>query len=133
MHHLIQASTTLPNFTGKVYRGVDTKLNPTAYAVGTSITWQQFSSTSKSQQQARKFLTVNGSSLLGSIFVITVITAREIELFSAFPEEEEVLLGANSHFKVLSKLEGEAEKKAQLPDLSGYSMRDLDVYILKQL
>merc|ERR1712012_789262 len=96
---------------------------------------QQLSSTSKKQQVARKFLfSPDGSKLSGSFFAIDVKSAgKEIEMFSAFPDEEEVLLKYNVFFKVVKKLETEAEKKAELPHLSAYDMTDLDVYILRQL
>ena len=91
LHHLTEAISTIPAFLGVVYRGIDCKLNPASYAVGSTITWQQFSSASKKAQQARKFLQpVGASGLGGSLFVIEVKTGREIDAFSAFPEEEEV-------------------------------------------
>jgi len=132
LHVLIEATTTLPNLAGVVYRGIDCKLNPASYVVGTTITWQQFSSTSKKQQQARKFVTCDGGRLAGSLLVLHVRTGKEIEIFSEFPEEEEVLLGANSFFRVESKLEGADEKRALLADLAAYDMTDLDVYVMRQ-
>ena len=57
---------------------------------------------------------------------------KEIEAYSAFPEEEEVLLKFNTFFKVTAKLQTEAEKKAELTDLTAYDLSLLDVYILHQ-
>ena len=45
----------------------------------------------------------------------------------------QVLLKSNSFFRVTARLEGEVAKRAQVPDLAGYSMEDLDVYLLKQI
>ena len=57
---------------------------------------------------------------------------KEIEAYSAFPEEDEVLLKFNTFFKVTAKLQTEAEKKAELTDLAAYDLSLLDVYILHQ-
>lgn len=136
LYHLQEAHATLDNFVGRVYRGIDTKLNPDSYAPGKTITWHQFSSTSKKQQVAQRFLSRNagGKKLCGTFFAIDLKSAgKEIEPFSAFPEEEEVLVKFNTFFKVVKKLETEAEKKAELPDLSGFDMADVDAYVLRQL
>ena len=70
------------------------------YEPGKTITWQQFSSASKKQTVAGRFLKSEGSKLTGSIFVIHSKKAKEIELLSVFEEERETLFGCNSHFKV---------------------------------
>jgi len=136
LYHLQEAHATLDSFVGRVYRGIKERLNTDSYAPGKTITWQQFSSTSKKQQVAQRFLLRNpsGKKLCGTFFVIDLSSAgKEIAIFSAFPEEEEVLVKYNTFFKVVKKLETEAEKKAELPDLSGYDMADVDAYVLRQL
>ena len=50
-----------------------------------------------------------------------------------FPDEEEVLLKFNTFFEVMSKLESVEEKEEALPDLAGYNLSNLDVYVLKEL
>ena len=95
------------------------------------MTWQ---STSKVQHQARKFLAGGGANpLRGTMFVIEVKTGKEIDAFSAFPEEAEVLLKFNTFFKVVAKLQTEAEKQSRLGDLAAYNMAALDVYVMKQI
>ena len=133
LFYLQQAATTLHNYCGRVYRGTDSKINPATYADGRTITWQQFSSTSKQQQQARKFLSQSPpSGLSGSMFVIDVTTGKEIEALSQFPEEEEILLMPNTFFRVVSSFSDD-QKRTVLADLSGYDLASLDVYHLSQL
>jgi len=133
LYHLDKGYNTLPNYSGTVYRGTDAVMSEDSYAPGKVITWQQFSSTSKRQQVARKFLLTGAGVLFGSMFIIKVKTGKEIEALSAFPEEEEVLLGLNSFFKVEAKLNSEADKRAQLAHLSGYDMTGLEVYVLSEV
>ena len=47
--HAMSAAGGLPNFVGKVYRGMDAHVKKSAYAAGKVITWQPFSSSSRSQ------------------------------------------------------------------------------------
>ena len=133
LFHMQEAVSTLPNYCGRVYRGIDSKINPSTYADGSIITWQQFSSTSKKQQQARKFLVFRPpSQLSGSMFVIDVKTGKEVEELSQFPEEEEVMLRPNTFFTVIGMV-GNDQKRALLSDLSGYDLASLDVYHLSQV
>ena len=133
LYHLQEAASTLPNYCGRVYRGIGSKMNPSTYANGSTITWQQFSSASKKQQQARKFLGVpTPLQLSGSMFVMDVKSGKEIEELSQFPEEEEVLLRPNTFFKVVRRV-SDAQKRTVLADLSGYDMANLDVYLLSQI
>ena len=71
--------------------------------------------------------------LIGSMFVIESSKAKQIDLLSVFPEEQETLFGCNSHFQVLRLITAHADKKQALPDLAGYDLSNLDVYELKQL
>ena len=116
-----------------MYRGIQVKLPADTYAVGKTITWQPLSSASKSQTVPLTFIKQEGYKLYGSYFVIESNGAKEIEEFSEFPEEEEVLFPLNSHFKVVAKLETLAEKAAALTQLTAYDLTDLDVYKLKQI
>ena len=56
IRHTMNAASGLPNFVGKVYRGIDAHLKAATYAVGRTITWQSFSSSSRSQMAARGFV-----------------------------------------------------------------------------
>ena len=118
---------------GKVYRGIKVLLNHDVYAPGKRITWQAFSSSTKKQTATLDFVNqLPGRNLMGSLFVIDSITAKDIRHFSAIPDEEEVLFPPNSQFKVEKVVASEQEKKALLKDLGAYTMTDLDVYVLKQ-
>ena len=106
------------------------KLPPTLYAVGANITWTQLSSASKKEQVAVKFLQNNSSNkLTGSLFKIKTKKGKDISHFSLFPDEEEVLFKFNTFFKVMSKLENVEGKEDALPDLAGYNLSNLDVYV----
>ena len=54
---------------------------------------------------------------------------KDISHFSLFPDEEEVLFKFNTFFKVMSKLENVEGKEDALPDLAGYNLSNLDVYV----
>ena len=132
--HLVTAANCLPNFVGKVYRGMDMHLPNTVYAEDKVITWQSFSSSSRSQYQARNFVeTLPGVKLSGSMFVIEACVAKKIEKFSDYPGEQEVLFLPNASFKVSKRLQAQHEKQVELDQLSAYDMENLDVYILTQL
>jgi len=132
--HAMSAAGGLPNFVGKVYRGMDAHVKKSAYAAGKVITWQPFSSSSRSQIAARGFVeTLPGVKLSGSMFVIESICAKKIEDFSAIPAEQEVLFLPNAQFKVVGRLETQEEKEDALDDLDAYDMESLHVYVLKQL
>jgi len=133
LYHLSKACTTMPNFTGRTYRGINIRLSPKKYPLGEVITWHQMSSTTKKMTAALPFLgkTANGG-LEGTLFLVDVKAGKEIDLFSAFPSEDEVLLELNSFFVIDSKIEGKQQKHELLEDLSAYNMELLDVYILKQ-
>ena len=80
IRHTMNAAGGLPNFVGKVYRGIDAHLKAATYAVGRTITWQSFSSSSRSQVAARGFVqTLPGVALSGSLFVIEANCAKKIE------------------------------------------------------
>ena len=83
IRHTMNAASGLPNFVGKVYRGIDAHLKAATYAVGRTITWQSFSSSSRSQVAARGFVqTLPGVALSGSLFVIEANCAKKIEVAS---------------------------------------------------
>jgi hypothetical protein len=133
LYHMGKACDNLMPHIGRAYRGLSATLNASSYTVGSTITWQQFSSASKKQHVARGFTTQQGMSLIGTFFAIECKTAKAIEEFSAYPEEEEVLLKFNTFFKVAHKLKNEAEKKQVLDDLTSYDLLMLDVYVLKEI
>jgi hypothetical protein len=141
MHHLSKAHEGLPAFRGTVYRGIDIKFGEKSpYEEDSVITWQQFSSASKNQSVAVKFLNLHSEGLFaadrpsGSMFVIESQTGKEISKFSAFTGEEEVLFKYNTFFKVHLRASIREEKIALLPLLAQWSdLQLLDVYLLKEI
>ena len=82
-----------------VYRGVKKEfINLSLYQPGTVVTWPAFSSTSLSLTVA------SGFAESGVVFVIAgshdSVSAKNIAIFSQFPEEEELLYGPNTAFTV---------------------------------
>ena len=136
--HLMSAQSSLPTHVseqqGAIYRGIRVLLNPSLYSPGKHFTWQAFSSATKKQVATLDFVQVlPGRLLLGALFVIHSITAKDICNFSAFPSEEEVLFPPNSQFKVVSVVTSASEKAALLSELTAYDLTDLQVYVIKQV
>eukprot|EP00812_Abedinium_dasypus_P002397 NODE_1292_length_1183_cov_307.601950.p1 GENE.NODE_1292_length_1183_cov_307.601950~~NODE_1292_length_1183_cov_307.601950.p1 ORF type:complete len:357 (-),score=71.33 NODE_1292_length_1183_cov_307.601950:95-1165(-) len=135
--HLQNALHCLPahvsEVQGKVYRGMKVLLPPQAYPVTKTITWQAFTSATKSVMATLTFLDVQpGRRLQGSLFIIESMTAKDVRHFSQYPSEEEVVFLPNSQF-VVERILPEDEKSTQLPDLTAYGMADLDVLVLRQV
>lgn len=132
LFHFDRAVSTLRNFVGCVYRAIDTQIDPAAYQVGNVITWQQNSSASRRQETIQQFLHMDGHRLRGTVFVIACSTGKDIRPFSAFPDEEEVLLTCNFHARVLRRVEANNEKLALLHMLAAYDISSVDVYELEE-
>mmetsp|Transcript_1827 Transcript_1827/g.3458 ORF Transcript_1827/g.3458 Transcript_1827/m.3458 type:complete len:602 (-) Transcript_1827:23-1828(-) len=133
IYHLGQGLDCFPNYVGKCYRGIGKRFPEELYAVGSTVTWQPFSSATRKLAVTQDFLKEEGTKLIGSLFILDVNTAKDIEVASAFPDEEEVLLRYNTFMKVEGKIVDEADKKAMLRDLSAYNLEHLDVYHMRQL
>jgi hypothetical protein len=119
---------------GAIYRGIKVLLSKDLYSPGKQFTWQAFSSATSKQTATLEFVQVlPGRKLLGSLFVIHSITAKDIRHFSAFPSEEEVLFPSNSQFKVERVVTSVQDKAALLTELTAYDLSDLDVYVIKQV
>jgi len=131
--YLDSALRALPAFTGTVYRGVNVRLNPSLYATGSTITWQHFTSATKRPLVTLNFLSVTGSRVSGSLFIVGSVIGKEVEELSEFPCEEQVVFNLNSFFKVEQGPSNNAEKLALMPDLGAYNLNDVDIYVLQQL
>ena len=59
-----------------------------------------------------------GRKVMGSLFVIHAITAKDMRHVSAFPGEEEVLFPPNSQFKVDRVVTSAADKATLLSKLT---------------
>ena len=83
LHHMAEATSSLINFVGKVYRGIDCKINPESYGVGNTITWQQVRGgllpSCKRSQHAR----ARESTLLQGIYTFSLHSARPLLQFSS--------------------------------------------------
>eukprot|EP00756_Hemistasia_phaeocysticola_P053985 Hpha_TRINITY_DN29933_c0_g1::TRINITY_DN29933_c0_g1_i1::g.131878::m.131878 len=97
---LHRALLSLPPFAGTVYRGMGFKVSEALYCPGAVITMPHPTSTSESPDSARVFLGEAGS---GTLLVMRVKTGRRIREFSRFPKEEEVVMPANTQFRVVGR------------------------------
>lgn len=84
-----------------VFRGVKGLL--VGYVAGKTCCWVQFSSTASSVEVQNEFLGQEGQRTLFSI-ELTTGRAREISQYSFYPQEQEVLLPANTMLKVVAVL-----------------------------
>jgi hypothetical protein len=99
MHYAMGAMAKLPRVEGVCYRGYPDKATAVAqYKVGRPIQWGAFSSTSTDFSATKGF--TNQAS--GVIFKITVTDGRDINAYSFFPAENEVLLSPSHRFHVSS-------------------------------
>ena len=98
LFYLTQALERLPSVKKKVFRGIAVGFDAGQYAVGCAPHWPGFSSTSAAWRVAHNFASEAGKK--GLVFVLRVRRGKAIAAFSRFPKEEEVLLPANSHFRV---------------------------------
>eukprot|EP00667_Euglena_gracilis_P009641 EG_transcript_9807 len=134
LYHLEQAVSVLPPFMGKVYRGIPVVMESHSYKVGRKITWQSFTSTTRSPYVASRFLCQTDNELRGSLFVLHVNTGKDISGFSEFSTEQEVLMAPNSQWRVVSFCADSTEKKKELHMFANvFDMTELHVYILQQI
>jgi len=135
LHHMTAAVSALPNFSGLVYRGINVRISVELYSVGRTITWHQFSSTSKLQEAAATFLdNAGGGRQSGTMFVLHVSSGKEIELISSHEDEEEVLLLPNTFFRVEEHVTQAAEKRRRLRELDAImDLSHVSVFVLRQL
>lgn len=133
IYHLSEGLAAIPNFVGTTFRGIKDKLHSKVYQVGSTITWQSFTSSSVSLSEAINFVHKYGVRLVGSLFVLRVKSGKLIEDFSDFPYEQEVLFKYNSFWEVRKRVDDEDEKRTLLPQLEYYELFDLHVYELYQL
>ena len=103
--HLDCALAVLPDFKGKLFRGINVRFSEEVYQTGKTVTWPAFSSASAMQSVAEEF--VKGDD--GSLFFVQSASAKEISRFSKFPDEVEVLFRPNSTFTITSTLYGTSD------------------------
>ena len=102
MHFLMAAMALLPRFEGVCYRGMrgapDRASTVAQYKLGRPIQWGAFSSTSTDFGATKGFT----DKATGVIFKIMVTDGRDINAFSFFPAENEILLSPSHRFTVCS-------------------------------
>ncbi len=104
--YLIEAWKQLPPPTAAQqaqwhYRGLPASATPLVqleYTKNRVIYWSSFTSTSAQEKSASDFAQSGGPG--GIVFRVKTCSGREIRAFSALPDEEEVLLRANSELLV---------------------------------
>lgn len=94
---IINGLNKLPSTEGLIYRGV--KFDCSAYTNQTVVTWAGFSSCSTSLNVIESFL---GNQGVGALFTIKSKFGKKIAQFSAFNEEEVILL-PGTQLKINSK------------------------------
>ena len=112
LYLVMAALRKLPRTTGRtLYRGVrnEVNLDEDHYYEGNVIAWTALSSTSPDMNAVKDFL-ANGSSTgnaSGTLFIIEGAWGYNVQPYSLFPDEEEILLELCRQFKVVSVIKSE--------------------------
>ena len=97
MFFMMAAMELLPNFARVVYRGFPHRGTvESKYKIGRPIQWGAFTSTMTDFAAAKRFIDPDK----GVIFKITVTNGRDINAYSFFPTEGEILLTPSHRFTV---------------------------------
>ena len=112
LYLVMNALRKLPRVTGRtLYRGVrgEVSLDRDHYHKGNVITWSALSSTSSGMEATKAFLAKgsNGGEATGTLFIIDKGWGYDIQLYSLFPTETEILLEPERKFKVTGVIEAE--------------------------
>ena len=132
LYLIMTALRKLPRVTGKtLYRGVrgKVKLDEDHYIKGNVITWPALSSTSPDMETTKTFLPKgpNSGNPTGTLFIIENGWGYDIQPYSLFPGETEILLEPERQFKVTSVIKGDLtiinlqmlDTPLTLPDIFG--------------
>ena len=116
-----------------VYRAIDFKPPSSWFPVGSMVTWNQPSSTSKSAKVVREFLRQDSAlgPVSGTIYTIGSRTGRLIAEYSVFPTEEEVLMSCGSQFRVVGKASFGVKKL--LEEAMECDLTDVDIVALEEV
>lgn len=110
MHIVMRSLRKLPKVTGRtLYRGLRETVGKEAYREGSIVMWPGLSSTTSDKSITKRFLPKekNGNKGSGTLFVIEDGWGYDIQPYSLFPGEEEILLEPNRYFRVQSVIESE--------------------------
>ena len=107
MYFVMSAPRKLPRVTGRMlYRGVrgEVSLDKDHYHRGSVVTWPALSSTSPGMEATKTFLAKGSKSgeATGTLFIIDKGWGYDIQPYSLFPDEEEILLEPERQFRVVS-------------------------------
>lgn len=106
LHFLMKGLHKLPGKRGKVFRGIgchsDSEVQETSakYQVGSKVQISSFSSAFCSQDKALDFIRSHGGQ--GVLFEIDLLFGRDVQAYSMFPDEQELIFLPNSFFLVSS-------------------------------
>ena len=106
LYLVMSALWKLPRVTGRtLYRGVrgEVSLDKDHYRKGNVVTWPALSSTSPAMEATKTFLakgSKNGEAT-GTLFIIDKGWGYDIQPYSLFPDEEEILLKPEKQFRVV--------------------------------
>jgi hypothetical protein len=100
VHFALKGMARLPDYKGIVWRGFpDKETTLRQYSVGRPIQWGAFTSTSTNFDATKGFT----NKATGVIFKITVLSGKDINAYSFFPCEGEILLSPSHRFIVSSE------------------------------
>ena len=116
LYHVMTSLRKLPRVTGKtLYRGIRERVNKRDYASGSIVVWHGLSSTSLDINTVKASLgraELSGGNeskkARGTLFIIENAWGYDIQPYSLFPDEEEILLEPEREFKVQSVIESGA-------------------------
>jgi hypothetical protein len=104
MSAFIKGFRYLPSEQVEIYRGIT--VNPTGYAAGQCICFEQVTSASASKEMALTFLQMRKPDEAKReqrvMFIIRANTGRRIDPISFYPTEREYVLRPYTHFQILS-------------------------------
>ena len=109
LYLVMSALRKLPRVTGRtLYRGVrgEVSLDKDHYHKGNVVTWPALSSISPDMEATKAFLAKgsNGGEATGTLFIIDKGWGYDIQPYSLFPDEEEILFEPERQFRVVSVL-----------------------------
>jgi len=101
---MLTARSKLPKYTGSVWRGVKDVDLRDKYPKDKEVWWWAFSSTTKQLHMLTntKFL---GTSGVRTVFMIEIVNGVDLQRYSAFQDEAEVLLYPGTKFKVVDAMD----------------------------
>lgn len=112
LYLVMMALRKLPRITGlTLYKGVKGKINfdESNYRMGNVITWPTLSSTSPDMNETKKMLAKGSSTgkATGTLFIIEGGWGYNIQPYSLFPNEAEIIIEPERQFKVNSVIQAD--------------------------